>query len=201
MLIDRIIQLSRELITPTVELEVEEAGTVLCDQRQEAVVACPSIVGGTFEIADLWQQTRGDALMQEGFDAIGLRRNDEKEFIMSQYLEGDADIAVINLSEDGRPVGVGMRPRELHAALRIPLRREEGRAYLRLIHFWQFRAFQVQREVADDGRIWSIVNGHNDLRFDDLRFTILRISEAAKEVIVCVDATVAKEGPPAAHLL
>ena len=138
--------------------------------------------------------------MQEGFDAVRLWRNDEQELIMHQDFEGDADIAVIHISEDGRPVGFGMRPCELHTTLRIPLRREEGRTYLRLLRACLFGKLEMQREVANTGRGRGVVDGHNNLRFDDLRFTILRISEAAGEVSVGFDAAVAEEGPPAAHL-
>lgn len=172
-LIDSVIKLGRELITPPVELEVEEAGASLSDEREEAVVTRPGVIGRTLEITDLRQQARGNALMQQGFDAIGLRRHDEQELIMHQDLEGDADITIVNLSENGRPVGVGVRPSELHTTLRIPLRREEGRAYLCLLRSSLLGKLEIQCEVADAGRGRGVVDSHSYLRFTIYNFANL----------------------------
>ena len=48
--VDGIVELGRELLSPAVELEVEQADAPLvADERQEPVVAGPCVVGGTLD--------------------------------------------------------------------------------------------------------------------------------------------------------
>ena len=150
-LIDGIIKLCRELVAPTVELEIKEAGSGFGQECEEGMVACPCIVGGALEIADLREETRGYTLAQESLDAVGLRGYDEKEFVVGKYLEGDADEAIVHLGEEGRPIGACMGPSELYAALRMPLGGEEGGANLGLLRACLMGKLEVEGEVANRG--------------------------------------------------
>lgn len=136
----------------------------LGDKGKESVVARPGVVGGTLEICDVREKTRGDALVEEGFYAVRLRGDDEEKLAMGKYFEGDADVASVDLSEDGCPVGGGMWPRELHAALGMPLGREEGGADLGLLWACLVGKLEVKGEVADCGGGRGEMDGHGEGR-------------------------------------
>ncbi len=93
-----VVEVGGELVAPTIELEIEEAGACLCHEGEETMIASPGVVGGTHEITDMGQKTRGDALMEESLDAFGLRSNNEKEFVTNQDFQSKADITVIHFS-------------------------------------------------------------------------------------------------------
>ena len=123
-------------------------------------MARPSVVGGTLEVAALRQQARGDALVQESFDAVGLRGDDEEKLVANEDFEGDADKAIVDLTEEWCPIGVGMGPRELHTALRMPLGGEECRTYLSLLRACLTGKLEVQCEIVNRGRGWGEMDGH-----------------------------------------
>ena len=138
-----VVEVGGELVAPAVEAEIEQTGTCLGEEGEEGVVARPSVVGGTLEVADLGQQVRGNSLAQESFDAVGFWGDDEEELVANEDLEGYADKAIVNLTQEWCPVGSGMGPRELHAALRVPLGGEECRANLGLLWACQTGKLEV----------------------------------------------------------
>ena len=79
---------------------------------------------------------------------------------MSQHFESDFYEAVIDLSENGSPVGGCMGPRELHSALWMPFGREEGGAYLCLLRASLIGMLEMQGEITYDGRGGGEMEGH-----------------------------------------
>ena len=159
-LIDGVIEVGGELVAPAVETEIEEARTGLGKKGEEGVVASPSVVGRALEKAHLRQQARRDTLAEQRFDAVGLRGYDEEELVANEYLEGNADETVVHLGEEGRPVGGGMRPGELYAALRVPLGGEEGGADLGLLGACLMGKLEVESEVVNRRGGRGEVDGH-----------------------------------------
>ena len=159
-LVDGIIEVGGELVAPAIEVEIEEAGTGFGKKGKEGMVTRPSVIRRALEIADLRQQPRRDTLAEESPDAVGLRGYDEKQIIANQDLKGNADETVVHLGKEGGPVGGGMRPRKLHATLRVPLGGEEGGANLGLLGACLMSKLEVQCEIVNRGRRWGEMDGH-----------------------------------------
>jgi hypothetical protein len=148
-LVDGIIEIGRELVTPAVKTEIEETWTSFGKKGKEGMVTRPSVIRRALEIADLRQEARRDTLAEESLDAVGLRGDDEEQLVANQDLKGNADETLVHLGKEGGPVGGGMRPRKLHTALRVPLGGEEGGANLGLLGACLMSKLEVKGEVAN----------------------------------------------------
>ena len=122
---DGVVQVGGKLTAPAVEVVVEQTDALGPDDRQGAVVAGPSVVGGAlgpaYAVVDAGRQT----LPEQGLHGLTVGRHDEKRFAQ-RNLVGQADVAFRHLGQHRRPVGPGVRPRQLDAALRVPFRRQHG---------------------------------------------------------------------------
>lgn len=112
--IDAVVVIGCEFHTPPVELEVEQMTlSVVVECGDEGVVACPRVVGRTGDEADVL----GVAQLATRFVDVG---SDDEEGLASGNFVGNLAIAVDDVGQERCPVGVGMRPRELHEVLVMP---------------------------------------------------------------------------------
>ena len=86
------------------------------------MVARPGVVRFAADQTDIGHQPFRQMLAQECFNAPGFGRDHEQLFLRGNVV-GHLQVAGFHLAQHGCPVGVGVRPREHHAALRIPLGR------------------------------------------------------------------------------
>ena len=75
---------------------------------------------GAVEEGDVVHHAAGQPLAQQAADGVGLGRHDEQPLARGN-LVGQAYVALRHFGQHRRPVRPGVRPRELHAALWIPL--------------------------------------------------------------------------------
>lgn len=95
------------------------------NERDEGVVACPSVVVVTLVDAHVLHLLGRKALLELCTHCIGMLSSDDKRLVMSHSLgylhEGFCDVIKVR-----KPVGILVRPCELHARLAMPL----GRKYI-----------------------------------------------------------------------
>ena len=151
-----VVERGLELFSPSVELEVHQLRTLWAGQRDEAMVARPRVVGGYFQDGNLPERLAGQLLAKQAPQRIGLWRHDDEPF-PEGYLHGHAQVASGHLGEDGCPVGVGMRPCELYAALGCPLGRQMRLLYAVVLRVERGFELQLQRKPVagerGDGRM------------------------------------------------
>ncbi len=138
--VDGIVFLPGKLLSPSVELEVEQVVGddivvmfSLGDYRDRSMVACPCVVTVYFVEADTlhlsWRQPSGErssGALQE--------RSDNEQMLETRDSLGKLQIGLCYLKQIGMPIGVGVGPCEHDAALRFPLCRQYEIARYRLIH-------------------------------------------------------------------
>ena len=106
LMVDGIVIVSREFLSPAVETIVEQAVVPhIIRQGKKTMIARPCIIGRTDEAHHI---SRGI-----------LRSHDDESFTLGN-LTCHLVISLNNVIEDGGPVGIGMRPRELHTPLGLP---------------------------------------------------------------------------------
>ena len=122
--IDLVVVVGGKLHAPAVETEVQQFGTLFAHTGDEAMVARPRVVGGAFHPQDILQHVCRQ-LLREQFLYRLLFRSDDEQLFAAGNLISHAHIALRHLRQQVAPVGVLMRPSELHTALRIPFRRQK----------------------------------------------------------------------------
>ena len=106
---DAVVELCRELLSPTVELEVEQTGAVGSKQRDEAMVARPSVVGAGPAEGNMAQSV-GMQIAHELFaNLLRFGRNDNELFPLT-YSFCHFEIAARYGFQDIAPVSAAMRP-------------------------------------------------------------------------------------------
>ena len=117
--VDSVVELGRELLAPSVESEVEQARAVGGEQGDEAVVASPSIVRRRLAEGDAGEFPRGHDLLQLQADMRGFGRHYNKMYARDNRLR-HLRIATAHILQDGVPIGVRVRPSQLHGTLFVP---------------------------------------------------------------------------------
>ncbi len=117
-LVDLIVEVGRKFHAPTVEaVIVEYERAIGTADGQEAMVACPGIVGRTFgnDHARQIDATLAKLLL----DVVRLGRDNE-QWLAARNFAGNGGEALLGRLEVRSPVGIGMRPCELYEPLRFP---------------------------------------------------------------------------------
>ena len=87
-------------------------------------------------------------LLKQSSQCVRLRRDDE-QCLVGADLVGQAQVAVGHLPESRLPVGAGMRPRELYAALGKPLGGQARSSHLGCVRGLSVALQMEQGEVSD----------------------------------------------------
>ena len=109
--VDGIVLAGRKLLAPSVETKVEQQGrAAVAGEADEAVVAGPGVVG--IDVDHL----------AVGMDCRSLGRHHEQGLALADFA-GHRLVGLREVVKHGCPVGIGVWPRQLHAALRLPFSR------------------------------------------------------------------------------
>ena len=122
---DIVVKVSREFLSPTIELEIEQTRAVWREQRDEAVITSPSVVGRSLAERNVLQAPGRQLLFKQQSNPIGLRSNNDKPFVC-RYCLCHIKIATGHLLQNRAPIGGIMRPRQLHGTLFVPFCRQES---------------------------------------------------------------------------
>ena len=121
--VEGVVLVGSKLVAPSVEAEVDEmafANPVLRQERYESVVACPCVV----VVASIDPHTAHllvvKALCQQLAHLVGLSGGNDERLIVGHSFR-DLHERVCYVFEIRLPVGVGVRPCQLHPRLVVPL--------------------------------------------------------------------------------
>ena len=117
---DEVVQLGRELLSPPIETEVQQAClAVLLEQGDEAMVACPSIVGGHLTEDHPLHLLLGESGGKQCSHLTYMRGDHQQMFPGGDGL-AYVQVALRNFAKDGQPVSSLVRPGQLHSPLGMP---------------------------------------------------------------------------------
>ena len=123
---DAVVLFGGELHSPSVELEVQQAALAIgLQQRDEPMVACPSVVGGHLAKAYSAHLLAAQSAFEQCSHSCGMRCHHQQIFPAGDGLT-HVQVALSHFVQDGQPVGVLVRPGQLHAPLAVPFRWQPG---------------------------------------------------------------------------
>ena len=122
--VDGVVFLRLELPSPSVETKVEQGSLSISNESYETVVASPSVVGVDVHYSHVFHGFFADVPLAESLlyclSRVEWMRSDHDESLALGYLGSHVDIGLCYVFKRWCPVGVGVRPCQLHRLLRFP---------------------------------------------------------------------------------
>ena len=125
---DAVVEVGIKLLSPAVELEVEQARAIGGEQGDEAMIASPGVVGRCFAERYAQHALGRQSFFEQLFNVLRLRCYDDEPLARS---DGFCHIYIATryVFQNGLPVRVAVRPCELHCTLFVPFCGQICRAF------------------------------------------------------------------------
>ena len=124
MPVDEVVFFRLKLPSPAVEPEVEQFRLSVTGERDESVVSSPSVVRVNLHNPEVFVSLFAqfpflELIFYDSPHLVGMR-SDNDEFFSFCYFHCHLDVCLCDVVESVFPVGVGMRPCQLHRLLSFP---------------------------------------------------------------------------------